>query len=86
MDDFKITTTKLVYGTNTKNALLSGSFNGYSHMINGYIKQLQKLFKKRFKNIVTGGYGTIFFKNTISINYEKDLIFKGLKYYNEKFL
>jgi|TARA_B100000787_G_scaffold169765_1_gene162163 type III pantothenate kinase len=86
LNDFEIKFTKLVYGTNTKNALLSGSFNGYSHMINGYIKQLQNLFKKRFKKIVTGGYGTIFINSSKSLDYEKDLTFNGLKYYNENFL
>ena len=86
LNEFEIKFTKLVYGTNTKNALLSGSFNGYSHMINGHIKQLQKFFNKRFKKIVTGGYGIIFTKNSTTLDYEKDLTFKGLKYYNENFL
>ncbi len=86
LNEFEIKYTKLVYGTNTKNALLSGSYNGYSHMINGYIKQLQKLFKKRFKKIVTGGYGAIFINSSKSLDYEKDLTFNGLKYYNENLL
>ncbi len=86
LNNFEIKSTKLVYGTNTKNALLSGSFNGYSHMINGYTKQLKKLLKKRFTNIVTGGYGSIFVYNSKSFYFEKDLTFNGLKYYNEKFL
>ena len=86
LEDFEIKFTKLVYGTNTKNALLSGSFNGYFHMINGYIKQLQNVFNKRFKNIVTGGYGAIFSKNSSTLEYQKDLTFKGLQYYNDYIL
>ena len=85
INNFQIKPTKLVYGTNTKNALLSGSFNGYSHMINGYADQLQKHFKKKFKKVVTGGHGFIFSKNTKDMEFHKNLTFSGLKYYNENF-
>ena len=86
INKFKFDKTKLIYGKNTSEALLSGSYNGYSILIEGYIKKLNSLFNKKFKIAITGGYGNIFINKFKNSYFDNNLTFKGLKYYLNNFL
>ncbi|MAV82626.1 MAG: hypothetical protein CMI90_04090 [Pelagibacteraceae bacterium] len=86
INNFKFDKTKLIYGKNTSEALLSGSYNGYSILIEGYIKKLNSLFNKKFKIAITGGYGNIFINKFKNSYFDNNLTFKGLKYYLNNFL
>ncbi len=70
---------KNVIGKDTKSAINSGVYIGYSCLINGIIKKIIKQTKKNFFVVLTGGYSKIFKKN---INYKtainKNLTLHGL--------
>ena len=70
----KISYQKNVIGKNTKSAINSGVFIGYSCLINGIIEKIIKQTKKKYLIVLTGGYSKIFKKN---INY-KSVINKNI--------
>ncbi len=75
----KISYQKNVIGKNTKSAINSGVFIGYSCLINGIIEKIIKQTKKKYLVVLTGGYSKIFKKN---INYKtvinKNITLHGL--------
>ena len=73
----KISYQKNVIGKNTKSAINSGVFIGYSCLINGIIEKIIKQTKKKYLVVLTGGYSKIFKKN---INY-KSVINKNITLY-----
>ena len=56
--------TKVLIGKNTKNAIQSGFYHGYSGLIDNIIKLIIKQTRKSFKIILTGGMAHLF-KNSI---------------------
>ena len=70
---------KNVIGKDTKSAINSGVYIGYSCLINGIIKKIMKQTRKKFLIVLTGGYSKIFKKN---INYKtvinKNITLHGL--------
>ena len=75
----KIFYQKNVIGKNTKSAINSGVYIGYSCLINGIIEKIIKQTKKKYLVVLTGGYSKIFKKN---INYKtvvnKNITLHGL--------
>ena len=75
----KISYQKNVIGKNTKSAINSGVFIGYSCLINGIIEKIIKQTKKKYLVVLTGGYSKIFKKK---INYKtvinKNITLHGL--------
>ena len=75
----KIFNQKNVIGKDTKSAINSGVYIGYSCLINGIIKKIMKQTKKKYLIVLTGGYSKIFKKN---INYKtvvnKNITLHGL--------
>ncbi len=63
----KIFFQKNVIGKDTKSAINSGVYIGYSCLINGIIDKIIKQTKKKYLVVLTGGYSKIFKKN---INYK----------------
>jgi len=63
----KIFYQKNVIGKNTKSAINSGVYIGYSCLINGIIEKIIKQTKKKYLIVLTGGYSKMFKKN---INYK----------------
>jgi len=59
-----IAKTRYVIGKNTKSAIRSGFFYGYSGLIDNIIKLIKKQTRKSFKIILTGGLAHLF-KNSI---------------------
>ncbi len=70
---------KKIIGKDTKSAINSGVFIGYTCLINGIIEKIIKQTKKKYLIVLTGGYSTLFKK---SINYNsvinKDITIYGL--------
>ena len=68
-----------VIGVNTKSAVRSGFFWGYSGLIDNILNLIKKETRKTFKIIITGGFSNLFIK---SISYKakinKDITIKGL--------
>ena len=54
-------------GKDTKSAINSGVYIGYSCLINGLLKKIINQTKKKFLVVLTGGYSKMFKK---SINYK----------------
>ena len=71
--------TNIVIGKNTKQAVVSGFYWGYSGLIEKIIIKISKITKKNFKIILTGGLAHLF-KTNISFNVlvDKNLTIKGL--------
>ena len=71
--------TKIVIGKNTKQAVVSGFYWGYSGLIEKIISKISKITKKNFKIILTGGFAHLF-KTNIRLNVlvDKNLTIKGL--------
>ena len=71
--------TQRVIGMNTKSAVRSGFFWGYSGLIDNILNLIKKETRKTFKIIITGGFSNLFIK---SISYKakinKDITIKGL--------
>ena len=71
--------TQRVIGVNTKSAVRSGFFWGYSGLIDNILNLIKKETRKTFKIIITGGFSKLFTK---SINFRaeinKDITIKGL--------
>ena len=71
--------TQRVIGVNTKSAVRSGFFWGYSGLIDNILNLIKKETRKTFKIIITGGFSNLFIK---SISYKakinKDITIKGL--------
>ncbi len=70
---------KKVIGKDTKSAINSGVFIGYTCLINGIIEKILKQTKKKYLVVLTGGYSKLFNK---SLNYKsiinKDITLYGL--------
>ena len=68
-----------VIGVNTKSAVRSGFFWGYSGLIDNILNLIKKETRKTFKIIITGGFSKLFTK---SINFRaeinQDITIKGL--------
>ena len=75
----KFNKTNIVIGKNTKNAIQSGFYHGYSGLIDNIIKLIIKQTKKSFKIILTGGLAHLF-KNSIKgkVLVKKDLTINGI--------
>ena len=75
----KISYQKNVVGKDTKSAINSGVYIGYSCLINGIIEKIIKQTKKKYLVVLTGGYSKIFKQN---INYKtvinKNITLHGL--------
>ena len=70
---------KNVVGKNTREAMTSGFFWGYSGIISNIIKGIEKESKKKYKIIFTGGYSNIFSKNlNLKITVNKNLTLEGI--------
>ena len=71
--------TQRVIGVNTKSAVRSGFFWGYSGLIDNILNLIKKETRKTFKIITTGGFSKLFTK---SLNFRaeinKDITIKGL--------
>ena len=75
----KLKKTKIVVGKNTKEALISGFFWGYSGIISNLIKKIEKSSNRKYKIIFTGGYSHIFrgsYKSKAIV--DKNLTLKGI--------
>lgn len=75
----KISPQSNVVGKDTKSAINSGIYIGYSCLINGILEKIIKQTKKKYLVILTGGYSRIFkkkikFKSVIN----KNITFYGL--------
>ena len=71
--------TKIVIGKNTKQAVVSGFYWGYSGLIEKIISKISKITKKNFKIILTGGLAHLFKTNiSLSVLVDKNLTIKGL--------
>ena len=75
----KISYQKNVVGKDTKSAINSGVYIGYSCLINGIIEKIIKQTKKKYLVVLTGGYSKLFKQN---INYKtvinKNITLHGL--------
>ena len=71
--------TKIVIGKNTKQAVLSGFYWGYSGLIEKIISKISKITKKKFKIVLTGGLAHLFKTNIrFGVLIDKNLTIKGL--------
>ena len=74
-----ISNQKKVIGKDTKSAINSGVYIGYSCLINGILEKIIKQTKKKYTVVLTGGYSKIFkksikFKSVVN----KDITLYGL--------
>ena len=74
-----ISNQKKVIGKDTKSAINSGVYIGYSCLINGILEKIIKQTKKKYLVVLTGGYSKIFkksikFKSVVN----KDITLYGL--------
>jgi len=75
----KLNKSKTIIGKNTKQAVLSGFFWGYTGLINGIISKIKKKTKKKFKIIFTGGLAHLFNKDINDrVTIDKNLTINGL--------
>ena len=72
-----ISNQKNVIGKDTKSAINSGVFIGYTCLINGILEKIRRQTKKKYLVVLTGGYSQIF-KNTINL---KTVINKNITLY-----
>ena len=71
--------TNIVIGKNTKQAVSSGFYWGYSGLIEKIIFKISKITKKNFKIILTGGLAHLFKTNiSFKVLVDKNLTIKGL--------
>ena len=71
--------TNIVIGKNTKQAVVSGFYWGYSGLIEKIIFKISKITKKNFKIILTGGLAHLFKTNiSFKVLVDKNLTIKGL--------
>ena len=85
--NIKLNKSKTIIGKNTKQAVLSGFFWGYTALINGIILKIKKKTRKNYKIFFTGGLAHLFKKDTKDkISIDKNLTINGLikvsKYFN----
>ena len=70
---------KKVIGKDTRSAINSGVFIGYSCLINGIIKKIEQQSKKKYLVVLTGGYAKLFDKCiTFKTIINKDITLQGL--------
>ena len=85
--NIKFNKAKSIIGKNTKQAVLSGFFWGYTGLINSIILKIKKKTNQKYKIIFTGGLAHLFnedIKDKITV--DKNLTINGLikvsKYFN----
>ncbi len=77
--NIKLNKSKTIIGKNTKQAVLSGFFWGYTGLINGIILKIKKKTKKKYKIIFTGGLAHLFNKDIKDkVTIDKNLTINGL--------
>ena len=77
--NIKLNKSKTIIGKNTKQAVLSGFFWGYTALINGIILKIKKKTRKNYKIFFTGGLAHLFNKDIKGkIDIDKNLTVKGL--------
>ena len=66
---------------NTRDALRSGFFNGYSSMVEGILSRIAKQYNCRFSLVITGG-GAAVLSHGLTVPYlrEDDLVMKGINH------
>ena len=85
LDYYEMKDTNKLYGVNTEDAIGTGLFKGYIHVINGFIKE----FKDNYKDIkvIGTGNGVRVFEKYLNLDiYEEDLTFKGLNLFAQSIL
>ena len=85
LDYFEMKDTEKLYGINTEEAIGTGLFKGYIHLINGFIQE----FKDNYNDIkvIGTGNGVKVFEKYLNLDiYEEDLTFRGLKLYAQSIL
>ena len=85
LDYFEMKDTKKLYGVNTEDAIGTGLFKGYIHLINGFIQE----FKDNYNDIkvIGTGNGVSVFEKYLKLDiYEEDLTFRGLKLFAQSIL
>ena len=76
---FSIKKEKKIIGKNTKEALRSGFYWGYSGLINNIILKIEKETKKKYKIIFTGGYSDLFKTSIIRpFKIDKNITIQGI--------
>jgi len=76
---FSIKRQKKIIGKNTREALNSGFYWGYSGLINNIISKIEKGTQKKYKVIFTGGYADLFktsIKRTFTV--DKNITISGI--------
>ena len=77
--NIKFNKSKSIIGKNTKQAVLSGFFWGYTGLINNIISKIKKKTNQRYKIIFTGGLAHLFNKDiNEKITIDKNLTINGL--------
>ena len=77
--NIKLNKSKTIIGKNTRQAVLSGFFWGYTGLINSIISKIKKKTKKNYKIFFTGGLAHLFNKDIKGkIDIDKNLTVKGL--------
>jgi len=70
---------KQILGKNTKSAVRSGFYWGYTGLINNIIKKIVKQTNKKYKIVLTGGLSHLFKKNIFcKVLIDRNLTVKGL--------
>jgi len=85
LDYFEMKNTNKLYGINTEEAISTGLFKGYIHLINGFIKE----YKDNYKDIkvIGTGNGVKVFEEYLNLDiYEEDLTFIGLNLFAQSIL
>jgi len=85
LDYFEMQNTEKLYGINTEEAIGTGLFKGYIHLINGFIQE----FKDNYNDIkvIGTGNGVKIFEKYLNLDiYEEDLTFRGLKLFAQSIL
>ena len=76
---FKLKLQKKIIGKNTKEALRSGFYWGYSGLIKNIIERIEKESNTKYKIIFTGGFASFFRKSlTRSIIVDKNITISGI--------
>ncbi len=85
--NIRLQRSKPIIGKNTKQAVLSGFFWGYTGLINSIISKIQKKTNQKYEIIFTGGLAHLFNKDiNDKVTVDKNLTINGLikvsKYFN----
>lgn len=78
LKDFMITVSNSCYGTQTESAMQTGLYNGYKHILKGFIEDFKHLSKNELQIFATGGGYSLFQHEFSNIHFEPHLNHKGL--------